>query len=77
MFKFLTKYFSKSSKNIPKITSNPDMEFAFKMHGMVKAINNSSNEDKLKSLETLRNTGHISEAEYQKSKQDLLEISNH
>jgi hypothetical protein len=68
MFDFISKYFAKKTNSIeskhPKISSKQDVEFAFKMHDMVKAINNSSNEDKLKSLETLKRAGHISESEF-------------
>ena len=71
MFQFIKKYFSKPAKKNSPISSNQDVEMAFKLHKMVSAINNSSSEDKIKSLETLRQAGHISEAEFQKAKNDL------
>jgi hypothetical protein len=74
MFHFITKYFSKKTTKIPKVNSKQDVEFAFKLHGMVSAINNSSNEDKLKSLETLKLNGHISEAEFQEARKSLTGI---
>jgi hypothetical protein len=73
MFHFISKFFSKKSDTKrPQVNSKQDVEFAFKMHDMVKAINNSSNEDKLKSLETLKSAGHISESEFLEARKSLI-----
>jgi spore maturation protein CgeB len=71
MFRFFSQLFSSKTKSAPKVNSKQDVEFAFKMHDMVKAINSSSKEDKLKSLETLRIAGHITEEEFRAAKEDL------
>lgn len=71
MFKILLKYFSKSSKNNTQKNPDHNIEMAFKLHGLVSAINNSSPEDKLKSLETLKQDGFINEAEFINAKNSL------
>lgn len=71
MFHFISKLFSRPTKKIAKSNPNIDVEMAFRLHSMVSAINNSPREDKLKSLETLRQGGHITELEFQNAKRDL------
>lgn len=71
MWYYFSRYFKKTFKKTPNINFNQDITFAFKMHDMVKAINTSSEEDKLKSLETLRAAGHITETEFLSAKSSL------